>query len=485
MKACSIKLKISLLSSFILSGFSYAQAEILISDSSEVDSKKNYTFLVNPKINTIAPAKPNRPTRPELTPPVTPLPPVILPPQLIEPPIDPDVTIDPIPPPRPPDIIDPIPPRPPVEPPAPPVEPPAPPVEPPAPPVEPPAPPVEPPAPPVEPPAPPDTIGDIKPYHPEIGSYLANLAAANTLFVLTLDDREGGTEYFDPMSGEMKKTAMWLRQEAGQNRFSAASGQLKTQANRYVVQLGGEIANGSWSQYDSWNLGIMAGYASQHANTLSKLTGYRTNSKIDGYSAGMYGSWFERSKNEEGWYIDSWALYNWFDNEISSEGQAGRSWKSRGFTASLEAGHILQLAQYERSAVYIQPQAQIIRMDVKNRGTLIKENGAHIKDVNKDNIQTRLGVRMYIKGHSTQDDSQHREFKPYVEANWIHNSEQFGIRSDGETVSIDGSRDIVQIKLGIQGQLTSSLNLWGGTSLKVGENSYSDASVMLGVKYQF
>jgi autotransporter family porin len=370
--------------------------------------------------------------------------------------------------------------------PQPPIEETKPPVDKPQPPVEPPQPEPEKPVPEIEKPpvTPPDFVGP-KAYRPEIGGYLANLQAANTLFSLTLDDREGGSEYFDPVSGEMKKTAMWLRQEGGHNRFASGGGQLKTQANRYVVQLGGELVNGSFSGDDRWNLGVMGGYANQHANSHSSLTGYRADSRIDGYSAGLYATWFENAEAKTGWYADSWALYNWFDNSLSSPDQASESWKSRGVTASVETGHISQLAQYGRTALYIQPQAQATWMGVKNHSDLTEQNGTRVQDVNDGNLQTRLGVRLYLKGHSSLDDGKQREFKPYVEANWLHNTEAFGVRMNGETVSIDGARNIAELKLGVQGQITPSLNLWGGTAVQIGDNSYSDASAMLGVKYRF
>lgn len=341
------------------------------------------------------------------------------------------------------------------------------------------------PQPPVTPDVTPPDFSGKKAYRPEVGGYLANLQAANTLFTLTLDDREGGTEYLDPVSGEVRKTAMWLRQEGGHNRFSAGGDGLKTQANRYVAQLGGEIFHGSFSGEDRWDVGVMGGYARQTANTQARETGYRARSTIDGYSAGLYTTWFQQAASKTGWYLDSWALYNRFDNEVKGDQQASQSWKSRGMTASLETGHISQLAQFERSALYIQPQAQAIWMGVKNRSDLTESNGTTVQDAGNGNVQTRLGVRLYLKGHSAIDDGKQREFKPYVETNWLHNSEAFGVRMNGDTVSVDGARNIAQIKLGVQGQLSPSLNVWGGTAVQIGDNSYSDASAMLGLKYRF
>ncbi|MBW2956051.1 autotransporter outer membrane beta-barrel domain-containing protein, partial [Hafnia paralvei] len=50
---------------------------------------------------------------------------------------------------------------------------------------------------------------------PEGGSYIANLAAANTLFNTRLHDRLGETQYVDALTGEKKVTSLWLRQVGG------------------------------------------------------------------------------------------------------------------------------------------------------------------------------------------------------------------------------------------------------------------------------
>ncbi|MDM3518335.1 autotransporter outer membrane beta-barrel domain-containing protein, partial [Citrobacter sp. Ca225] len=82
-------------------------------------------------------------------------------------------------------------------------------------------------------------------YRPETGSYLANTLAANTLFTTRLHDRLGETQYTDVFTGEQKVTSLWMRHVGGHNRFKDSSGQISTQSNRYVMQLGGDIAQ--WS----------------------------------------------------------------------------------------------------------------------------------------------------------------------------------------------------------------------------------------------
>lgn len=95
----------------------------------------------------------------------------------------------------------------------------------------------------------PDPDKDLR---PEGGSYTANLAAANNMFVTRLHDRLGETQYIDALTGEQKVTSMWMRHVGGHNNWRDGSGQLKTQSNRYVLQLGATLRNGA-------RMGLIAG----------------------------------------------------------------------------------------------------------------------------------------------------------------------------------------------------------------------------------
>ncbi|VFS81460.1 Outer membrane protein IcsA autotransporter precursor [Kluyvera cryocrescens] len=52
-------------------------------------------------------------------------------------------------------------------------------------------------------------------------------------------------------------------------------------------------------------------------------------------------------------------------------------------------------------------------------------------------------------------------------------------------ISQEGAKNVAQLKLGVQGQISPALNIWGGTGLQVGNDGYSDASAMVGMKYAF
>ena len=77
---------------------------------------------------------------------------------------------------------------------------------------------------------------------PEIGSYIANEESVQTSFVTRQLDRGGKTEYTDFFTGEKKSTSLWLRLVGRYNSWQDSSGNTKTRSNRYISQIGGDIA---------------------------------------------------------------------------------------------------------------------------------------------------------------------------------------------------------------------------------------------------
>lgn len=389
------------------------------------------------------------------------------------------------------------PPTPPVDPVTPPATP-ADPVTPPATPADPVAPPVSP-ANPVVPPTPAAPVAStpvpakpaaaVSRLRPEAGSYTENLAAANTMFINRLHDRLGETQYTDALTGEKKVTSMWLREVGGHNVWTDSTGQLDTQSNRYVTQLGGDIAQWSSDGLQRLHLGLMAGYGHNSSNTHSNLTGYRSEGTVSGYSAGLYATWYQNDATKQGIYLDSWAQYGWFNNDVKGQDIQGESYKSSGITASLEAGYTHKLGEFSGSLGslnewFIQPQAQAIWMGVQ-ADDHTEHNGTRVSGEGDGNLQTRLGVRTFLKGHNKIDDGKDRTFEPFVEVNWIHNTESFGTQMDGVNVTQAGASNIGEIKTGVEGQLNKNLNLWGNVGVQVGDKGYNDTSAMVGVKYNF
>ncbi|HHL2713127.1 TPA: autotransporter outer membrane beta-barrel domain-containing protein [Yersinia enterocolitica] len=320
---------------------------------------------------------------------------------------------------------------------------------------------------------------------PEASGYIANLAAANTLFATRLHDRLGETQYIDALTGEKKVTSLWLRNEGGHNRFRDSRDQLGTQSNRYVMQLGGDIAQWTTDQ-SRFHLGVMGGYGNSKSKTDSRVTGYRADASVDGYSLGMYGTWQANDADQTGLYVDGWAQYSWFDNSVSGQGLVSEHYQSKGVTASVESGYTVKVGENaaKNAKVFIQPKAQVTWMGAK-ADEHKEANGTQVSGKGDGNIQTRLGVKAFMNGSSAQDKGKDRVFQPFIEANWVHNTEDFGTQMDGVTVTQAGAGNIAELKTGVEGQLNKRVNLWGNVSQQIGDKGYSDTAVMLGVKVNF
>jgi autotransporter family porin len=256
-----------------------------------------------------------------------------------------------------------------------------------------------------------------------------------------------------------------------------------------VVQLGGDLAQWSGNGLERYHLGAMVGYGNQHSNTNNNFTGFSSKGKVDGYSVGLYGTWYQNDVNKEGAYIDSWVIYNWFDNEVKGQEINSESYKSRGVVASIESGYSFKINEYHTrtgmlNSVWLQPQAQVTWIGV-SADDHTEYNGTHVKSTGNDNIQTRLGMRAYLQGHSVQDEGKNRDFEPFVEANWIYNRKQYGVSMNDEKYSGMGARNVGELKLGVEAKVDNNLHLWGNVAQQMGGAGYNDTQGVFGVKYAF
>ncbi|WP_145592068.1 autotransporter outer membrane beta-barrel domain-containing protein [Yersinia rochesterensis] len=324
---------------------------------------------------------------------------------------------------------------------------------------------------------------------PEAASYATNLQAANTLFTLSLHDRAGETQYEDLVTGETRSTSMWMRNEGGRNKASMTDGQNKTSTNRYVLQLGGDVLQVSSESLGKFNLGVMGGYANAQGQTYNSQKGYSSRNTITGYSTGMYGSWYANNREKGGLYADSWLQYNWFRNQVNGQDMAEEKYDSQGMTASLETGYDWLVNSWTtahgiRNTLWLQPHAQAIWMGVK-ADDHTENTGSYVQGLGNNNVQTKLGLRTYLNGKSALDKDTERKFQPYVEANWVYNTNQYGVRMDGVDDHIKGARNVGELKTGVEAKLTANLSMQGGISGQIGDNSYSDIAASLGGKFNF
>lgn len=114
-----------------------------------------------------------------------------------------------------------------------------------------------------------------------------------------------------------------------------------------------------------------------------------------------------------------------------------------------------------------------------------EHNGTRISGKGENNIQTRLGVRAFGLGHASLDNKTDREFQPFIEANWIYNSKITGVSMNDVRISQSGTRNIGEIKVGIEGRMSKNTDVWFNVAQQVGDNSYIDTQGMLGIKVRF
>ena len=318
---------------------------------------------------------------------------------------------------------------------------------------------------------------------PEGGSYIANLSAANTMFNTRLHDRLGETQYTDLITGQDKVTSMWIRYDYGHNRFEDNSGQTSTKSDRSLVQIGGDIAQWSSNGRNRFHLGVMGGYGRTDSDTNAALSGYSSSGKVEGYSVGLYGTWYANQEDKSGLYIDGWLLWNDMNAKVHGQGLYGESYDIKGVTASLEAGYALQVGQMnENYGIWIQPQAQITWMGM-DADDHIEYNGTFVKS-NDNNVQTRLGARAYLSNINSSQAAR-SVVQPYLELNWIHNTKRFNVSMDGTKMRQDGAKDVGEVRLGVEANINQNTSLWLHVGHQMGSDSYRDTTAQFGLKYSF
>lgn len=324
---------------------------------------------------------------------------------------------------------------------------------------------------------------------PEAGSYTVNLAAANTMFINRLHDRLGETQYTGALTGEKHVTSLWLRQVGTHNSSRSDIGSLKTTSNQYVMMLGGDVAKLSSDGLDRGHLGIMGGYGNNQNNTRSGVTGYSSKGQVNGYSVGLYGTWYANDAERTGLYVDNWMQYSWFKNTVNGEGQPQGKYDSRGLSASLESGYTLKISEFVSSkqslnSVFVQPQAQITWMGVKADNHM-EGNETHINSDGDGNIQIRLGTRVFLKDHNKINARKDRAFEPFVEANWLHHTHNYSTSINSVRINQDGTLNIGELKTGVEGQLSRNFTVWGSVGQQVGDKGYFNIDAILGGKYSW
>lgn len=305
-------------------------------------------------------------------------------------------------------------------------------------------------------------------YSANLGSYLANAKLANNLFNSRLEDRQGSNSLHARNTTNNK---FWIRAYGGHDKFNSQSKQLKTSGDFYTTQLGYDLIRlGSQDQFD---LGLMGGYTHYSGDTRSKITDKSSSSKLDGYSVGLYGTWYANPQQKTGAYLDSWVLWNDFKNKVNLSQGEQQKYDSSGITASVEIGGNYQLTEQ----FGIQPQAQLVYQGVRaDQFQDAQHNNIHHAS---DNLQTRVGIKSYMNIHHNG------QYQPYIALNWIHNTEENLINIENQSYAIDGYKNLGEVKFGIEANINPASRLWANLAYQRGSQSAENYIANLGLKWSF
>lgn len=228
---------------------------------------------------------------------------------------------------------------------------------------------------------------------------------------------------------------------------------------------GTELLSAQFATDDILGIGVMASDSKSHSN-------------------GVYATWYQNAKTQNGVYADSWLQYSGMNASVDGDPQATENNDFRGFSGSLESGYRQPVWHGENGDIFVTPQAQLVWYGLK-ADDHTDSNGTRMSSGSDSNLLSRLGVKVSRDGVASDDRASGKLFTTYVEASWLYNSDPASISFDNEKVKEAGTTNVGEVKLGMEGKLNSNLNVWTNVGQQIGGEGYSDLSALFGVNYTF
>lgn len=315
-------------------------------------------------------------------------------------------------------------------------------------------------------------------FRPEVAAYLANQRLAGQMFVHSLHDRLGEPQYVEGQpfdKAEDKPRSGWLRVVGKWEGSRSQDGNFKVDTDSFLLHGGAELAK--WkvaSEEDRLHLGLMGSYG--YASSDAKAAGNPASAsgKVEGFSVGAYGTWYQNDERKLGTYIDTWFQYGWFDNKVEGDTLPTVKYHAQGWAVSGELGYAVPL----RHDWVIEPQGQLIYVDYREHD-ITEPNGTRIAGADSTGLITRLGVRL----HRTYVRADARKWQPYVTVNWWHTSTDSSVRFNEVPLGTLYPSNRYELKLGLNLSISTRWTGWANVSGAWGAQSFHQYAARIGAKY--
>ncbi len=314
-------------------------------------------------------------------------------------------------------------------------------------------------------------------FNPVVGGYLANQTAATEMFSQQLRDRL----LVMPASQDTSQlNTLWMRTKMTHGSYRSLSDSINNKNRLYMVQMGSDI--GVWKLNDgNLHVGLMAGYGDYKNTSTVEETHSKADSKVKGYNAGVYATWFQNDDSNKGLYVDTWSQYGWYRNETSGKDVSGnKKYDSNTWSTSIETGYGLVLGTKDNLQWTATPQAQLTYNYYHADNLYDKANVLNVTNSKGSGLVTRVGLRIQAKDIQLQ-----HPVEPFAEFNWINNSAKNDINFNGMKLSNGVPHNRYETKVGLIGNITPKFSVSAQVGGTWGDNKYKEYAGQLNLNYKF
>ena len=313
------------------------------------------------------------------------------------------------------------------------------------------------------------------------GSYIG-IAYAAQLFDLSLHDRVGNRDWINPVTGEKQSTSLWMHHTMSHERFRDSTQQLRMRTTSNTTMLGGDLVQFTTSETGMAYVGLMGGYGTMDTKTTSKVTNMDSKAETDAWGVGAYAGWKANTTGQIGPYVDGWVMFTHASSDVTGSNSETEDINGQGLSAQLEAGWGFKLGSVvtnngKVANFTVEPHASVTWFGMEYDEIHNDVQDVHFEGTN--NVRTRLGARAIL----TEEGNDH--FNAFVEANWVHNTQEYGTTISGVTVDQAGSRNQGEARIGVDWRLTQDISAWARVGASFGSDSYTEREGSIGIRYQF